>query len=136
MSAFPFAQFSDINVDEYTTPCPIVINSQANISDAITIMQEHDIRHLPVVAGRSVVGIISDRDTRIAAAANLHPRVQVSDVMQPPPYPVDKNTPLLDVVFYMSEHKIRSAIVTDGEKMDGISTTTDALNALVDVLKQ
>lgn len=48
---------------------------------------------------------------------------------------MEKNAPLLDVVFHLSEEKIGSAIITDDGKLDGIFTTTDALNALVDILK-
>lgn len=127
-------QFSNITVDEYSTPCPIVVPMNAPVATAISIMQEHSIRHLPVVDGQRVVGIISDRDTRIATAGYEN-QISIANLMQPAPYHVEKNTPLLDVVFHLSEEKIGSAIITDDGKLDGIFTTTDALNALVDMLK-
>lgn len=134
MSHNPFEQFANIAVDEYSTPCPIVVPMNAPVATAIAMMQENDIRHLPVVDGQRVVGIISDRDTRIAGAGYEN-KIAIADLMQEAPYHVEKNTPLLSVVFHLSEEKIGSAIITDNGKLDGIFTTTDALNALVDMLK-
>lgn len=135
MSENSLRKYSTLPVDEYTSPCPIVIDMQQSAHDAINLMMKHNIRHLPVVDGQRVVGIISDRDTRIVNGISNSTQIKVADLMQDAPYHVEKNTPLLEVVFHLSDEKIGSAIVTDNGRLDGIFTTTDALNALVDMLK-
>lgn len=51
-------------VAQVMTPKPITIGPQASVKEAIQLMDEHDIRHLPVVDDMALVGIVSDRDLR------------------------------------------------------------------------
>ena len=52
------------------------------------------------------------------------------------PESVQAGSLLSEAVFKMSEHMIGSLLVLDEEgKLDGIFTSTDALNALIEVLR-
>ena len=44
------------------TPFPYSIAIDAPLSDAAQMMEEHEIRHLPVIEGDELVGVVSDRD--------------------------------------------------------------------------
>ena len=56
--------------------------------------------------------------------------------MTPAPYTVLPDTPLDEVVYNMSKQKIGSTIVkSDEDEYIGIFTSTDALNALLEVLR-
>ena len=92
---------------------------------------------MPVIKGKDVVGILSDRDVKlIETCFEDISSLKVDYVMTPDPYTVSPDTPLEEVVFTMSKEKIGSAIViseTDGYM--GIFTSTDALNALLEVLR-
>lgn len=45
----------------------ITVNPTDSVNHAFTLMVDHDIRHLPIVEGDRVVGIVSDRDLLIIA---------------------------------------------------------------------
>lgn len=52
---------------------PVTIGPDTSIERASTIMREGNIRHLPVVEGERVVGVVTDRDLRLATSS-LVPR--------------------------------------------------------------
>ena len=126
---------SQLTVEEYTSPCPIVADCEATIAEAHQLMEENGIRHLPVVRDDKVIGIISDRDLNLVYGFKMETKARIENIMHDCPFSVHKSSLLLDVAFEMSSRKIGSAIVTDDNgKLDGIFTTTDALNALVEIL--
>jgi CBS domain-containing protein len=49
-------------VSQVMTPDPLVIAPEATLEEALTIMHDHRLRHLPVVDGERLVGIVSTRD--------------------------------------------------------------------------
>jgi acetoin utilization protein AcuB len=127
--------FSQLTVEEYTTPCPIVVECEATVAEARALMDENSIRHLPVVSDGAVIGIVSDRDLNMIYGFQMETKVRVENIMHECPFAVHRSSLLLDVAFELSSRKIGSAIVTDDNgKLDGIFTTTDALNALIEIL--
>jgi CBS domain-containing protein len=52
----------DSPVKDWMTPDPITVESALPVAEAATVMLRGGFRHLPVVAGGSVVGIVSLRD--------------------------------------------------------------------------
>jgi acetoin utilization protein AcuB len=128
-----------IPVDEFTTPDPVTANEDMTIDDLRHLMEEHGIRHLPVVRGDTVVGVISDRDVRLVlgldSAEKFH--VRAADIMAVAPLTVSAATPLDEVAFAMSDKKVGSAIVNDEDgRFLGIFTATDALNALIEIIRK
>ncbi|NLO78989.1 MAG: CBS domain-containing protein [Xanthomonadaceae bacterium] len=128
-----------VPVVEFTTPDPIVATEDMSVDEMQKLMQEHGIRHLPVVndAGE-VVGVISDRDIRVILGLSVAEKllVRASDIMTTDPVTVSADTPLDDVAFTMAEKKVGSVIVKDEKgKFLGIFTATDALNALVEIIR-
>ena len=129
---------TDVTVDEFTTPEPVTATEDLSIDELQRLMEKHGIRHLPVVRGESVVGVISDRDVRLVAGltyAEKH-QVRAGDVMTPDPLIVSATARLDEVALAMSERKVGSAIVTEADgKLLGIFTATDALNALIEIVR-
>ena len=120
-------------VSRYMSAAPIVVQQTAPLSDAIALMQEHNVRHLPVLAGETPVGIVSERD--LAMAGSLVPdaweNIPVAEAMTPQPYAVSADTPIHVVARRMSEQHYGAALVTDSAgQLIGLFTTTDALNVL------
>jgi acetoin utilization protein AcuB len=99
-------------------------------------MLRKEIRHLPVVRGSELVGILSDRDLNLVQTlAHARPEeITVEDAMTPNPYVVAPETPLTEVGNVMAKRKIGSAVVVDRGKVAGVFTVTDALHALVEIL--
>jgi len=130
---------TNVPVEEFTTPDPITATEDTTIDDLRHLMEKHGIRHLPVVRGDTVVGVISDRDVRLVlglAVAEKH-QVRAADIMAVAPLTVSATTPLDEVAYAMSDKKVGSVLVKDEDgKFLGIFTTTDALNALIEIVRK
>lgn len=98
-------------------------------------MRAWGIRHLPVLDGGKLVGILSQRDALLVETLrDVDPaKVQVEDAMSTELYIVDPNDRLVDVAEAMAEHKYGCAIVKSGREIVGIFTTVDALRALAGI---
>jgi acetoin utilization protein AcuB len=118
-------------VQQYMSLVPRTIGQDIEISKAEAIMRDHDIRHLPVLREAKLVGVISDRDVKVARSFPGPGVLSVGDVMTVDPYVVSPETFLDDVAGEMVEHKYGCAVVqAPNGKIVGIFTTTDALRAL------
>jgi acetoin utilization protein AcuB len=121
-------------IADFMTAMPHTVGSEQTITFAQGMMQKYGIRHLPVLHGGELYGIVSDRDLGMVAGLNeVNPdNTTVEEAMTQEAYTVTKDTPLFDVLQDMLEHKYGSAIVVEGVKIVGILTTHDALQLLVD----
>ncbi|MFW2390136.1 MAG: CBS domain-containing protein [Polyangiales bacterium] len=121
-------------IADFMTSMPHTVGSEQTITFAQKLMQKYGIRHLPVLHGGELYGIVSDRDLGMIAGLNeVNPdATTVEEAMTQEAYTVSKDTPLFTVLNEMLEHKYGSAIVVEGIKIIGILTTHDALALLVE----
>lgn len=121
----------------FTTQNPITVTEDIAIDELIMLMEGAGIRHLPVVGQGKVIGIISDRDIRLFSGLSDPEKYQVcaGDIMSPNPLTLSSNTPLEEVALLMSDKKVGSVIVVEDGQFYGIFTATDALNALIEVIR-
>ncbi|MCC7440275.1 MAG: CBS domain-containing protein [Bdellovibrionales bacterium] len=104
---------------------------------ARTLMRKAKVRHLPVVEHEKLVGVISDRDLKLAEGFEDGALLTVSDVMSRDVYQVTLGTPLADVTRQMHARKVGSAVVTNAAgRVAGIFTVTDALALLTRLLEE
>lgn len=130
--------FEDLLVDEFTTPCAEFLYVNSSIEEVESFFKENKVRHIPVLEGDHIIGIISERDffKYVSSRSSEIQDATASDVMTENPYVVYETEKLATVAFRMSQNKIGSAIVLDSnDEFNGIFTTTDALNALVEILR-
>jgi acetoin utilization protein AcuB len=124
-------------VGDYMSRTPHSIGSDQPLSLARDMMRKHRIRHLPVLRGGELVGIVTERD--VAWLALLHEegreRTLVEDAMTPFPYVTAPETPLREVALTMSAGKFGATIVAERNKVVGVFTTTDAMRALAEALE-
>lgn len=100
-------------------------------------MSELHIRHLPVLQGGKLVGVLTERDVNLASSLMGAADMKVDDVMMPMTYTVRPDAPLNRVVAEMAERKYGSAIVQqENGKVVGIFTAVDGLRCLADVLRE
>lgn len=127
-----------VPVEEYTTPDPVSINEDMSFADLLKLMTSEGFRHLPVLRDGEPVGIISDRDVRLFAGMPAADRdgLTAADIMSDDPVRVDASEPLDQVALLLSDKKISSLIVMEGDDFLGIFTATDALNALIELLRE
>ncbi len=119
-------------ISEYMTRNPMTIAPNLRLEDARERMYVNNIRHLVVVDGPTVVGVLSTRDLYLLASLVKldQAEVTVASAMAVKPFTCGPQTPLLDVAREMEAHRYGCAVVIDQGKPVGIFTTTDALRAL------
>ena len=119
------------------TVMPHTINYTVPINTAFEMMREHRIRHLPVQNAGNLVGILTDRDIKLASSFSGAAELKVEDVMTPDPYVVKPHTALDQVVLEMAEHKFGCAVIQqENGKVVGIFTATDGLRVLGGILQE
>lgn len=129
-------RLKNLAVDEFTSPLPIFVEATTPLSKIVAILEENKFRHLPVLENKFVIGILSDRDVYLSLSLNKDiSLITAKDIMTEAPYSVDSKCPLDEVCLYMSKNKINSAVVFEDSEFYGIFTSTDAMNALIEVLR-
>ena len=123
-------------VQKYMTTSPHTVRPDMSLAEAAKIMREHNIRHLPVLSGGSLVGLVSIRDIHlIETLKDVDPNnVRVEDAMSQEVYVISPESQLDEVVDEMAAKKYGSAIVEQNGKVVGIFTVIDALLALSELL--
>jgi acetoin utilization protein AcuB len=126
---------SQWTIQNFMTTLPCTVGVQQSLKKAMDIMQEHQVRHLPVLEGKKLVGVLTDRDVAVARSFQGAAELKVEGVMMPLTYSVTPDTPLEAVASHMAEHKFGSAVVQNRQgEVIGIFTANDALRALSDIL--
>jgi acetoin utilization protein AcuB len=123
-------------ISKYMTTTPRTGGRQLTLAAAEKLMSENGIRHLPIVEGEELLGVLTQRDLRFAASlVGVDPEKQTVDgAMLDEPYTVSPETPLDEVVTTMAEHKYGSAIVVQNKHVVGVFTTVDVCRALSELL--
>lgn len=126
----------DRTISEIMSPGTFSIGDDQPMSEAAHRMRRHGVRHLPVLRGGRLVGIVSDRDlAMVESLPGVNPNeVAVGEAMTPEPYAVPPGASLPAVLREMAEHKYGTAVVVRDDEVVGIVTTTDALRLCVDLL--
>jgi acetoin utilization protein AcuB len=119
-------------IQDYMTPAAHTIGLKRSLTDAHRLMREYQIRHLPVLDGGKLVGIVTERDLHlIETLKGVDPdEVLVEEAMSQEAFTVTPETTLADAAREMEKHRYGSAVVTRGGHVIGIFTTIDALRAL------
>ncbi len=120
------------------TPFPHHVAADAPLSEALAMMEAHDIRHLPVFESGDVVGVISERDLERTHVPG-HPLREetdlvVGDLCRRRPLFVDVGDPLDRVLTAMAEKRLDSVLVLKEGELAGVFTATDACRLLASLL--
>ena len=105
------------------------------LNEAYKLMLEKGIRHLPVVKNGKLVGIVTDRDLRLAtsklAEHPFDPESQVQDIMSRPVRTAHPSDPIETITQVMRELKIGCMPIVEDGNLVGIVTISDLLDALL-----
>lgn len=120
-------------VSKHMTKDPVCIQQTGELSEAVTLINKHNIRHLPVLEGERLVGLVSERD--LGLIESLLPEdweaISVAEAMTPSPFSVLGETKIGEVAKRMAIERIGSAvIIDDNHRVVGIFTTVDAMRVL------
>ena len=124
-------------VQEYMTTIPYSVGFDQKLSVAHDLMRAHRIRHLPVLSGGKLVGLLTDRDLHlIETLKGVDPnKVSVEEAMTQMPYTVPPEAPLDEVCAEMAANKYGCAVIVRNNKVIGVLTTVDVCRALANFLR-
>ncbi len=134
-----------MRIRDIMTPDPVTISPNHSIGAALARMRRGGFRRLPVVEKEKLVGIITDRDLRLAMNSPfimregwydsyLMEHIEVRSCMTPDPITVDANEDILSAVRLMRTQKIGGMPVIADGALVGIITETDLLDYLEQLL--
>ncbi len=127
------------HVGSVMTPFPYFVDADDAVTAVERLMDEHQIRHIPVQQDGRVVGIVSQRDLNHVVDRLLpnsdKARIRARDVMFDKPYIVAFDAPLNEVALEMAKRRIGSAIILHHEKLAGILSATDICRILAEILE-
>jgi acetoin utilization protein AcuB len=117
-------------VIERMTSNPVTITAEISVGEALDIIKQRKVRHLPVVNERgALVGITSEKDLLWAGRDELVANVMVRDVIM-----ITEYTPLENAARIMVDHRISSLPVMRDGKLVGIITETDLFGIFLELL--
>jgi acetoin utilization protein AcuB len=138
-----------MNADEIMTDEVVTIDDDATVGEAIEVMSTRGVRHLPVLRGGEVVGMLSDRDVRRFGASLVadldtiergKARVDevVTKVMSANVVTVQPATDVAELVDLLLEERVGAVPVVDEETSElvGIVSTLDVLRAVRPLLAE
>lgn len=135
-------QLSDI-----MTRDPVSVSPSDTLRVVLERMRQRNCRRLPVVDGGKLVGIVSDRDVRLALNSPfilrerreddmLLERVVVAECMTPDPVTLPPDASVLDAARLIHERKFGGIPIVDAGKLVGIVTETDILRCFINLYSQ
>ena len=109
----------------------VTIDRSQTVLDAVEVLVERNIGSLVVVEGQRPTGIITERDIlRVTARAPGQLRaLAVGEVMTQEVITSGPNDDLSAVMDVMTENKVRHLPITDGDRLVGIISIGDVVNA-------
>jgi acetoin utilization protein AcuB len=129
-------------VRNWMTPNPITITPQTTLPEAHRLMDEHNVRRLPVINKGKLVGIVTRGDIREAQASDaitlsvyelnyLLDRTPAKEFMAYDPIAISPDAAIEEAARLMLQHKIGGLPVIENGELVGIITESDFCRLLI-----
>ena len=116
----------------------VTISAGDSLSTVEDIMRLGGVRHMPVVHGGKLVGVVSERDLLRISLSNLNESgseerraflhaLEIGRAMSTPPIVIEPFATVEKAALLLAEHKIGCLPVVDGDELVGMVTATDVL---------
>lgn len=117
----------------------ITVNVTQSLREVNLLFKKHNIRHLPVVSGEILIGILSQTDIYRISFGNtfgedqagadeaIFDMLSINQVMKNSPITASPDDSVKDVATQLADHEFHALPVVDQDKLVGIITTTDIL---------
>lgn len=123
----------------------VTVEEQTPIIEVMKLLEEHDIRHLPVTRDGKLVGMISDRDVKEASPSKtttlkaqelyyLLAEMKAKDVMKKDPIVISPDQTMEVAAVKMLEHKVTGMpVITNSGELIGIISQGDVFRVLISI---
>jgi acetoin utilization protein AcuB len=142
----PAGRYNWMKVVDIMTKDPLTVTPTETIGQADELMNTNKIRQLPVVQGKDLVGIVTDRDIRSFLSGSLLEGVEareealntkVREIMTTEPMTLSPDDDLQEAVEIMIDEKIGGIpVVDEAEGLVGIVTYVDVLRCFLNRLQE
>lgn len=146
-SAGGLGSLAALNAQDLMTPDPVTVSHHSSIEEAVSLMSANDIRHLPVMDGKKLVGMLSDRDLRESlpsyqeifsdpAVARNRFGSSIQPLYRADYLSVEPDAGLAEIVELLVDEKIGAVPVVDprSSQLVGIISYVDILKAIEESL--
>lgn len=127
------------------TANPFTVTPENTVPEAVALMEKHSVRHLPVVEGDRVVGVLSHGDIAAASPSPatsfsagevtyLLSKLKVAKVMTRDPFTISPDALLEEAAVLMRDNKIEMLPVVEGGVLVGVITESAILDAFIELL--
>lgn len=123
----PSAPGTDPEVSARMTREVVTIERDAPVRDAIEILKERRIRHLPVVEGDRAIGMLSDRDIRLCIGRGLPLAMPCSGMATPDLCTISPARRLSEAAEVLLLRKIGALPVVEDDRLVGMLSSMDIL---------
>ena len=115
---------------------PITVSDRTSVQEAIHLMQENAIRHLPVVnASEKLVGWVTLSDMKQGLLPAVVTGLSLADLMIKDPITIHPDADVETAAQIIYQRKIGGMPVVDGDdKVLGVITVTDILGAFIKIM--
>lgn len=138
-----------MNVRDWMSPDPVTVSPATPVAEVRQLLTDQGFRHVPVVAGGVLCGIVSDRDVAInpralrlairqrQAAELLDDDRPAEAVMSSQPHTIGPDTPVSDAARLLVSRQVGALpVVDDDRQLIGIITVVDCLLSTLDPRSQ
>ena len=134
-----------MRVKNRMTPNPIVANPKTTFNQALRLMQQNHIKHLPIVdSHEKLVGIVTQGDMlraepspvttlSVFEIASLLEKVTMQKIMTSPVFAVDETCSITNAASFMLANEVTCLPVVRAGKLVGIITDTDIFKTFVEI---
>ncbi|MDP5106634.1 MAG: CBS domain-containing protein [Polaribacter sp.] len=123
----------------------VTLNIDDTLDKAGELFEKHKIRHIPVVKGKEIVGMLSFTDLLRISYADVsddeenvetfvYDMFTLKQVMAKNLYMVPPNATIKDVAELLSKKEFHALPIVEDNELVGIVTTTDLINYLIEQL--
>lgn len=131
-------------ISEIMTTDVITLNLNDNLDKAELLFKKHKIRHIPVVSGDEILGMLSYTDLLRISFADavdefeeevdtiVYNMFTIGQVMAKNLVSVSSDSTIKEVAEILAKKEFHALPVVDDQKLVGIVTTTDLINYLLD----
>jgi CBS domain-containing membrane protein len=120
----------------------ITVNKTQTIKEVNELLHNHSVRHVPVVSGKEVIGMLSSTDLQKISFVNtidgegittaMWDVLNIEQVMTKQVKTAQKDDTIHEVAEILSNNDFHALPVMDHDEIVGIVTSTDLLRYLVD----
>ena len=119
------------------------VQENEKLSKVVEMFRKHKIRHIPVLSGKKISGIISRTDiNRLTFGALFENQegadeavleiLSINQVMTAKPKVVSEDDSIKDIAEIFANEEFHALPVVSGDELKGIVTTTDVIQYLLD----